>query len=225
MPVRQITFSDLRLVMVLLLLSLGPTARPSAAFTTVGRATAKDPTSSTATEAPSQQADTADPRGTVAGQTYKNAFLGLEFALPEDLQFEEQPTAQIDPATGLRIISIHAGSKPGNRFAFKKYIVDKAIMFVADPLARHPVDERTDAGYMRSMVRVEKSEGFKQSGDNSVSKIGETPFSRAEFVHGNRHHVVFTTQRKDYAFVFIFVVNDVVTADALAKSMSLKLPQ
>lgn len=224
MPVRQTLLCKRTFAGILVLLSLTQTARLNAAIGMAQQATEQDKNLSTATEARSQTADT-DPRGTIQGQTYKNATLGIEFALPEDLQFQEQPTATSDPATGLRMISIHAGSKPGNRFALKKYVVDKSIMFVADPLARHPVDERTDAGYMRSMVQVEKSEGFKQKGDTSVGKIGDTAFSRADFTHGRRYHVVFATGRKEYAFVFIFVANDLETADALSSSLSLKLSQ
>jgi hypothetical protein len=168
---------------------------------------------------------TTDTRGSTDGQTYKNAFLGVEFTLPEDLEFGEQPQVQIEPATGWRQFSIRANSKPGNRFSFHKYIVDKALMFVADPLARHSVDERTDTGYMRRMVQVEKSEGFKLTGDNLVDKIGDATFSRANFAKGKRQHVVFVALRKDYAIVFIFVANDLATAEALAKSTIVRLPQ
>jgi hypothetical protein len=190
-----------------------------------GLPTVQGTNSSPAADAAPPKAEAGDPKGTVEGHTYKNAYLGLEFTLPDELQFQEQPAAESDPATGRMIISTHAGSKPGNRFAFRKYIVDEAIMFVADPLARHPVDERTDAGYIRGMVRVEKAQGFKQTGDSSVDKIGDTTFSRANFVHGSRYHVVFATERKDYAFVFIFVGNDFKSADALAKATTVKLPQ
>lgn len=190
-----------------------------------GQSTVPRTNSSPAADAAPPKSTAADPRGTVDGHTYKNAFLGLEFTLPDELQFQEQPAAESDPATGRMIISIHAGSKPGNRFAFRKYIVDKAIMFVAAPLARHPVDERTDAGYMRGMAQVEKSQGFKQTGASSIDKIGITTFSRANFVHGSRYHVVFATERKDYAFVFIFVSNDLGAADALVKATTVRLPQ
>jgi len=98
-------------------------------------------------------------------------------------------------------------------------------MFAADPLARYAVDQRTDAGYMRIMSQIQKAQGFKQTGNDSVEKIGGIVFSRANFVHGSRWHVVLATMHKDYALVFIFVTNDIRAADALISLTSVKLSQ
>lgn len=211
-------------VLVFLMFPLAAKAHLYLAYILQAQATEQDKNGSAMADATPTEMNTPDTRGNVEGHTYKNPFLDLEFTFPDDLEFAE-PQIDTDPPTGRRIIGVRAGSKPRNRFSLRKYIVDEAIMFVADPLARYSVDQRTDDGYMRIMSQVEKAQGFKQTGNDSIEKIGAIEFSRANFVHGSRWHVVLATKHKDYALVFIFVSNDIRAADTLIRLTSVKLSQ
>ena len=163
-------------------------------------------------------------KGFVDGQTYKNAFLGVEITLPDDQQFHEPELAE-DAKVSRRVIRISAGSKPHNKFSPKKFVVDTGVICVADLLAAYPDAERTEEGYMRKMAEIEGSQGFKRIDGKSADKIGDLAFMRANFVQGKRQHVLLATLRKDNAFVFIFIANDMASAEALIASTAVKLPQ
>ena len=167
-------------------------------------------------------ADTQEANGHVEGTTYKNESLNIEFTPPDDLQFR-QPEMIRDSESGRSSVSISAWSKPHNRFAPQKYIVDAGIMFVADRLSGYPDSQRTEDGYMGRMVSVQEADGFKQINGKTVDKIGDVAFLRANFIKGKRHHLVLANLGKQYAFVFIFVANDEDAAEALIKATTLKI--
>jgi hypothetical protein len=194
----------------------------SRAIPSLQEAAGQEARSGTAEVTPTKT-DSQATKGYVDGNTYRNPSIGVEFTVPEDFQFREPETAS-DPATGRQTISISAGTKPHNRFALRKYIVDTAIMFVADALAGYPPEQQTEEGYMRRMAQVQEAGHFKRINGKSEEKIGEVTFVRANFTQGKRHHILFAALRKNYAFVFIFVAEDMESAEALIKLVSIKLP-
>ncbi len=162
--------------------------------------------------------------GLVDGHTYKNNFLNLEFTPPDDLEFRE-PAMQGKPGEARHTVGVSAWSKAHNKFSFKKYIVDRGVIFVADDLDSHPEDERTAEGYLRHVGREELSEGFKPNEGKTDAKIGDVELSRANFSQGSRLHIVLVTTRYGYAFTLVFVAGDMETVESMIKATKLKLPQ
>jgi hypothetical protein len=189
-----------------------------------GRSLAQDKGGAATTGATAAKADVQVMKGIADGHIYKNSFLGVEISLPDDLQFHEAEVIT-DSGSAKRMIKVSAGSKPHNKFAPKKYIVDTGVIFFADFLSGFPEEQRTEDAYMRAISQAEVSSGFKRIDGKSVEKIGETTFMRGNFAQGNRQHILLVTLRKDYAFSFIFFANDMASADTLIASATVKLPQ
>jgi hypothetical protein len=159
-------------------------------------------------------------RGFVTGSTYRNPSLGVEFTVPDELQFR-QPAMTTYARTGGRQIYVEAWSKPHK---FLKY-VDAWIIFSAETLPSLPAKFQSNDGFMLLVAQRERKEGFKPLQRESKEKLGDVEFLRADYGRGSRREIVLASLRKDYAYVFIFSASDVAAADALIKSTTLKLPQ
>lgn len=162
--------------------------------------------------------------GVVDGHTYKNKFLNAQFTVPDDLEFRP-PEMSGKPGETPHSVGVSAWSKAHSKLSFKKYIVDRGVIFVADDLDSYAEGERTPTGYLRHVGQAEVREGFKAIDGKTDAKIGDVEFARGNFKQRDRLHIVFITTRYGYAFTIIFVANDMESVEAMIKSTSLKLPQ
>jgi hypothetical protein len=162
--------------------------------------------------------------GVVDGHTYKNKFLNAEFTVPDDLEFRP-PEMLGKPGETRHSVGVSAWSKAHSKLSFKKYIVDRGVIFVADDLDSFTEEERTPTGYLRHVGQTEVREGFKAIDGKTDAKIGDVECTRGNFKQGDRLHIVCITTRYGYAFTIIFVANDMESVEAMIKSTSLKLPK
>ena len=162
--------------------------------------------------------------GVIEGHTYKNKFLNAEFTVPDDLEFRP-PEMSGKPGGTQHSVGVSAWSKAHSKLSFKKYIVDRGVIFVADDLDSYAEEERTPTGYLQHVGKAEVREGFKAIDGKADAKIGDVEFARGNFKQGDRLHIVCITTRFGYAFTIIFVANNMENVEAMIKSTSLKLPQ
>ena len=163
-------------------------------------------------------------KGVIEGHTYKNKFLNLEFTPAADLEFRP-PEMSGKPGEKQHSVGVSAWSKAHNKFSFRKYIVERGVIFVADDLDSYGEDERTAAGYLRHVSQVEAREGFKPIEGPAEAKVSEVKLARGNFKQGDRLHIVCITTRYGYAFTFVFVANDMEAVEAMIKETTLKLPE
>jgi hypothetical protein len=153
-------------------------------------------------------------KGSVQGNTYKNACIGLELTPPSELKFVA-PELKKKPAS----LSVAARGK------FKAGLARDGAAFWAIESASYPSDQRSKSFFTQKVVEANQKNGFKVVSSDPESTWEGISFARTDFSHNDPagYEVVFVKACDAWAIGFVFSGSNQAAVNTLISATEMKL--